>query len=134
MRDSKTEQAANLSTKFFTNENGNSLFKKFKGAFEHISDLYAFHAIVGYFRASGYYAIREHLQKVPEVKILVGINVDAISTEAKRRGLLFLVTRKKQEMNLFAGCVRTLNKPATQKKLRMAFSNSWKILSTRRSR
>jgi hypothetical protein len=85
----KTEQGAVLSTKFFTNECGNSLFKKFKGAFEHIADIYAFHAVVGYFRASGYYAIREHLVKVPEVKILVGINVDVISAEAKRRGILF---------------------------------------------
>ena len=85
----KTEVTAVVSTKFFTNEGGNSLFKKFTGAFEHIANLYAFHAVVGYFRASGYYAIREHLQNVPEVKILVGINVDTISAEAKRRGLLF---------------------------------------------
>src|SRR5688572_26055343 len=84
-----TERAKNLSTKFFTNENGNSLLKKFNGAFEHIANLFAFHAVVGYFRASGYYAIRQHLINIPDVKILVGINVDAISAEAKRRGLLF---------------------------------------------
>lgn len=67
-----------MSTKFFTNEGDNSLLKKFKGAFEHIADIYAFHAVVGYFRSSGYFSIREHLQRVPEVKILVGINVDII--------------------------------------------------------
>lgn len=78
-----------MSTKFFTNENGNSLYKKFTGAFEHIANIYAFHAVVGYFRASGYFPIREHLLKVPEVKILVGINVDKISAEANQRGLLF---------------------------------------------
>lgn len=78
-----------MSTKFFTNENGNSLLKKFKGAFEHIADIYAFHAVVGYFRSSGYFSIREHLLKVPEVKVLVGINVDLISAEAKKRGLMF---------------------------------------------
>ena len=78
-----------MSTKFFTNENGNSLFKKFTGAFEHIANMHAFHAVVGYFRASGYFPIREHLLKVPEVKILVGIDVDRISAEAKKRGLLF---------------------------------------------
>ena len=89
MTNLKTDQAAGISTKFFTNEGGNSLLKKFAGAFEHIADLHAFHAVVGYFRASGYFAIREHLIKVPEVKILVGINVDIISAEAKRRGLLF---------------------------------------------
>lgn len=78
-----------MSTKFFTNENGNSLLKKFKGAFEHIAGMHAFHAVVGYFRASGYFPIREHLLQVPEVKILVGIDVDKISAEAKKRGLLF---------------------------------------------
>ncbi len=84
------QQTITVSTsKFFTNENGNSLIKKFNGAFEHIANLYAFHAVVGYFRASGYYAVRQHLLNVPEVKILVGINVDTISAEAKRRGLLF---------------------------------------------
>ncbi len=83
------QTATKINSKFFTNDGGNALIKKFKGAFEHIANLYAFHAVAGYFRASGYYAIREHLLNVPEVKILVGINVDAISAEAKRRGLLF---------------------------------------------
>jgi len=78
-----------MSTKFFTNREDNSLFKKFKGAFEHITNIYAFHAVVGYFRSSGYFPIREHLLRVPEVKILVGINVDKISAEAKKRGLMF---------------------------------------------
>ncbi len=78
-----------MSTKFFTNNNGNSLLKKFNGAFEHIANMHAFHAVVGYFRASGYFPIRQHLLKVPEVKILVGIDVDKISADAKKRGLLF---------------------------------------------
>jgi superfamily II DNA/RNA helicase len=78
-----------MSSKFFTNETDNSLFKKFTGAFENIANLYAFHAVVGYFRASGYFAIRQHLVKLEEVKILVGINVDLISAEAKRRGMMF---------------------------------------------
>ena len=76
-----------MSTKFFTNHNGNSLLKKFNVAFKHIAKIYAFHSVVGYFRASGYYAIREHLTKLPEVKILVGINVDSISAEAKMASL-----------------------------------------------
>lgn len=78
-----------MSTKFFTNTGENTLFKKFEGAFEHLANLYAFHAVVAYFRSSGYFAIRNHLLKVPDVKILVGINVDKISAEAKRRGQLF---------------------------------------------
>ena len=72
-----------MSSKFFTNETDNSLFKKFTGAFENIANLYAFHAVVGYFRASGYFAIRQHLVKLEEVKILVGINVDLNRAESK---------------------------------------------------
>ena len=78
-----------MSSKFFTNRNRNSLLKKFEGVFDSIHNLYAFHAVVGYFRASGYFRIREKLLKVPEVKILVGINVDKLSADAQRRGLLF---------------------------------------------
>jgi hypothetical protein len=60
-----------MSTKFFAKEEGNSLLNKFKGAFEHFAGMHAFHAFVGYFRASGYFTIREHLLKVPEVKLLM---------------------------------------------------------------
>tara|TARA_R100001143_G_C3361001_1_gene135708 strand:- start:16238 stop:19510 length:3273 start_codon:yes stop_codon:yes gene_type:complete len=79
-----------MSSNFFTNQEGNSLLKKFRGVFKKVSNLYAFHAVVGYFRASGYFAIREHLLKLGEVKILVGINVDHMIADAKRRGLMFL--------------------------------------------
>lgn len=78
-----------MSANFFTNEKDNTLYTKFVGAFENIANLEVFHAVVGYFRSSGYFAIREHLLKLPEVKILVGINVDLISAEAKRRGMMF---------------------------------------------
>ncbi len=79
-----------MSTHFFTNQEGNSLLKKFRGVFEKVSNLYVFHAVVGYFRASGYFEIRDHLLKLGEVKILVGINVDHLVADAKRRGLLYM--------------------------------------------
>lgn len=78
-----------MSTKFFTNEGSNKLLKKFKDAFENIVDIQAFHAVVEYIRASGYFSIRNHLLKVEDVKILVGINVDLISAASKKRGHLF---------------------------------------------
>ncbi|MCC7301112.1 MAG: DEAD/DEAH box helicase family protein [Bacteroidia bacterium] len=78
-----------MSTNIFTNEGENSLLKKFNGVFDNMTNLYAFRAVVGYFRASGYFAVREHLMKVPSVKILVGIDVDHIVGEAQRKGLLF---------------------------------------------
>ena len=39
-----------MSTKFFTNQNANTLLNKFKGIFEHNTDIEHFDALVGYFR------------------------------------------------------------------------------------
>jgi|SRR5699024_4218057 len=79
-----------MASHFFTNQEGNELLKKFEGVFSNYVNLYAFHAVVGYFRASGYHTIRDHLLKLGDVKILVGINVDHMIAEAKRRGLMFM--------------------------------------------
>lgn len=79
-----------MSTRFFTNDNTNTLLKKFEGIFEHNPDLAQFDALVGYLRASGYFAIRPYLEKVPVVRILVGINVDNIVEEYHKKGQLFL--------------------------------------------
>jgi len=78
-----------MSSKFFTNNNDRNLFDKFKGIIEHMKDLYAFHAVVGYFRSSGYFALQPHLQNIKDIKILVGINVDQMFAEAQRKGLLY---------------------------------------------
>ncbi len=77
-----------MSTKFFTNELENTLLKRFSGVFEH-QQVRFFDALVGYFRASGYFAIRPHLDKVPHIRILVGINVDEMIARYQSKGLLF---------------------------------------------
>jgi superfamily II DNA/RNA helicase len=79
-----------MSTKFFTNEGENTLLNKFAGVFEANQDITRFDALVGYLRASGYFSIRPHLERVPKVRILVGINVDEIVEAYCRRGQLFL--------------------------------------------
>jgi len=79
-----------MASHFFTNRENKQLLEKFEGIFENFTNLYAFHAVVGYFRASGYHAIREKVLELGDVKILVGINVDHMIAEAKRRGLMFL--------------------------------------------
>lgn len=78
-----------MSTRFFTNEGENTLLKKFKGVFEHNKDIQFFDALVGYFRASGYFKIRPFLEDVPMIRILVGINVDDIIAKYNSKGLLF---------------------------------------------
>src|SRR5688572_16922559 len=78
-----------MSSKFFTNSSERSLFDKFTGIIDSMKDLYAFHAVVGYFRSSGYFALQPYLKNLSEIKILVGINVDQMFAETQRRGLLF---------------------------------------------
>lgn len=84
-----------MTTKFFTNEGTNTLLKKFEGIFTHNTDIEAFDALVGYLRASGYFAVRPFLENVPNIRILVGINVDSIVADFQQRGLLFLADAKK---------------------------------------
>ncbi len=67
-----------MSTKFFTNKSNNSLLKKFEGVFKHLPNIHNFDALVGYFRATGYFKLRPYLENIPEIRILVGINVDVI--------------------------------------------------------
>lgn len=77
-----------MSTKFFTNKDNNTLQQKFKGIFEHLP-VHHFDALVGYFRSSGYFKIREYLKDVEEIRILVGIDVDHLISDAAKRGLEF---------------------------------------------
>ncbi|MDR0534850.1 MAG: phospholipase D-like domain-containing protein [Puniceicoccales bacterium] len=79
-----------MSTRFFTNAGINTLFAKLGGVFHHNPDIQRFDALVGYLRASGYFALRPHLSQVPKVRILVGIDVDEIVADYHKRGLLFL--------------------------------------------
>ncbi len=77
-----------MSTHFFTNKADNTLLKKFEGIFEHV-DIKKFDALVGYLRASGYFQVRKFIDEVDEVRILVGIDVDHLISEAARKGLEF---------------------------------------------
>lgn len=78
-----------MSSRFFTNENKNTLLRKFEGVLKNNTDIAAFDALVGYFRASGYFQIRPFLENVPKIRILVGINVDKILARYQSKGLLF---------------------------------------------
>jgi len=67
-----------MSTKFFNNNISNTLFDKFKGIADGMSNFHSFLAVVGYFRSSGYFKLRKELANVQDIKILVGINIDNI--------------------------------------------------------
>lgn len=78
-----------MSTNFFTNKNTNTLLDKFKGIFENHTNIECFDALVGYFRASGYFALRPYLTEVPKIRILVGIEFDKLLLYFHDKGLLF---------------------------------------------
>jgi superfamily II DNA/RNA helicase len=79
-----------MSTKFFTNSEENTLLKKFEGAFEYGQNIQTFKALIGYFRASGYFKVRPFLEKIPVIKIIVGINVDKLTKKYHEKGQLYL--------------------------------------------
>lgn len=90
-----------MSTKFFTNENDNTLLSKIEGVFKH-RNIHFFDALVGYFRASGYFRIRPFVDKAAEIRVLVGINIDSLVYEANKRGLLFIEDPAKSRDDFFA--------------------------------
>lgn len=67
-----------MSTKFFNNGTGHTLFDKLKGIATEMATFDRFLAVVGFFRSSGYFKLRKELGDVSEIKILVGINIDDI--------------------------------------------------------
>ena len=67
-----------MSSKFFNNDIGNTLFDKLRGIASGMTNFDRFLAVVGFFRSSGYFKLRKELGNVEEIKILVGINIDNI--------------------------------------------------------
>jgi superfamily II DNA/RNA helicase len=89
-----------MSSKFFTNENENTLINKIEGIFKH-RNIHFFDALVGYFCASGYFRIRPFVDKADEIRILVGINIDSLIYEANKHGILFVEDPAKSRNSFF---------------------------------
>lgn len=83
-----------MASDFFTNQGENTLYKKFVGVFENMQNIEYFKSVIGYFRASGYFAIRKHFPADLKVKIIAGINVDPFIALAQKQGLLFNLNAK----------------------------------------
>ena len=84
-----TMASINMSTKFFTNRNGNTLMKEFEGVIDNNPQIRNLDAVVGFLRASGYFSLRPFLDSINKVRVLIGINVDKYIAEAARQGKLF---------------------------------------------
>lgn len=90
-----------MTSNFFTNQGENTLYRKFVGVFEHMQNIEYFKSVIGYFRASGYFAIRQHFPEDLKVKIIAGINVDPFIALAQKNGLLFNANAKDTKQSFF---------------------------------
>ena len=95
-------------TKFFTNQDNNSLLKKFDGVFFNIESIRHFDALVGYFRTSGYFKVRAFLDKIPKIRILVGINVDQLIKKYHDRGQLYLDNPEETRENFLEEIIKNI--------------------------
>ncbi|MBQ1884767.1 MAG: helicase, partial [Bacteroidales bacterium] len=82
-----------MSTKFFNNQK-QTLYDKFRGIAEGMVNFDIFHAVVGYFRSSGYFKLRQQLESTQEIKILVGINIDNVFRKSQAAGKMFFEDRE----------------------------------------
>ena len=87
-----------MSTKFFNNGIGHTLFDKLKGIASEMTTFDRFLAVVGFFRSSGYFKLRKELGDVSEIKILVGINIDDIFRKHNKALLMLADAEKAKEI------------------------------------
>jgi len=97
-----------MQTKFFTNQEDNSLLKKFEGVFTNIECIRHFDALVGYFRASGYFKVRPFLDKIPRIRILVGINVDQLTKKYHEKGQLYLESSEETKESFLTDIINNI--------------------------
>jgi superfamily II DNA/RNA helicase len=97
-----------MPTKFFTNQDDNSLLKKFEGVFANIESIRHFDALVGYFRASGYFKVRAFLDKIPKIRILVGINLDQLIKKYHDKGQLYLENPDETKAEFLAEIIKNI--------------------------
>lgn len=104
-----------LSTQLFTNRDGNTLIKKLEGVFTHVPNIACFDVLVGYFRASGYFRVRPLLDKVPKVRILVGIDVDRITKEFHDRGQQYIQDPQQAKEDFVASLAKNIQEASYDK-------------------
>lgn len=101
---------SNTSTNFFTNKNGNTLIKEFEGILQHNNHIKNLDAVVGFLRASGYFALRPLLDNINRVRILIGIDVDKYIIKAANSGQIFFGA----ENEIKDDCLRKIRKDIEQ--------------------
>jgi superfamily II DNA/RNA helicase len=75
---------------FFTNRDGNTLMKQFENFLKKNPQVKNLDAVVGFLRASGYFALRPFLDSINKVRVLIGIDVDKYIARAAQHRELFI--------------------------------------------
>lgn len=78
-----------MNQKFFTNQDENTLINKLEGILENNPSTNCFDAVVGFFRASGYFQVKPFLGKIDKIRVLVGIEADKLIAQAAQKGILY---------------------------------------------
>ena len=76
-----------MSSKFFTNRDNNTLENRLKDILSQHQGITHLEFLIGYFRISGFTKIASLLGGITHGRILVGINVDKLTLEAKEAGV-----------------------------------------------
>ncbi len=76
-----------MSSKFFTNRDDNTLENRLKDILSHHKGITHLEFLIGYFRISGFTKIATLLKDITHGRILVGINIDKLTLEAKEAGI-----------------------------------------------
>lgn len=105
-----------MTSNFFTNENQNTLLEKIEGVFLY-KKVHFFDALVGYFRASGYFRIRKFITNTPKIRFLVGINVDKLTYQANQQGLLFNPNAEQSQEEFFSEIKRNIQEAKYDKEV-----------------
>ena len=120
-----------MGTNFFTNESQNTLLEKIEGVFKY-KKVHFFDALVGYFRASGYFRIRKFIQQTPKIRFLVGINVDKLTYQANQQGLLFNPNAEQSQEEFFKEIKKNIQEAKYDKEVEEGMYQFIEDIMTRR--
>lgn len=107
-----------MSSKFFTNRDNNTLENRLKDILSHHKNITHLEFLIGYFRISGFSKIVALLDNITHGRILVGINIDKLTLEAKERGKkLNLLDYEKMSHQFIQEQLSTLHDEIYEKKV-----------------
>jgi len=107
-----------VSSKFFTNRDNNTLENRLKDILSHHKGITHLEFLIGYFRISGFSKIASLMKDITHGRILVGINIDKLTLDAKEAGVkLNLMDFEKMNGCFVDEQLDTLNKESYSKEV-----------------